>query len=320
MFRMNVTFDRRSFLAAATLAVGGCATSPRAHFPITDTHTHFYDPTRPQGVPWPDKDDPILYRPVLPTEYRRLAEPLGITGTLVVEASPWIEDNQWVLDLAAKDSFIVGLVGHLKPGHPDFAAQLDRFARNPLFRGIRTGLWDVKIEAGRPEFIRDLELLAERNLALDLLIGPDQLKTAALVGKKVPGLRIVVNHCANVPIDSQQPPNAWVEGIVACHYQPNINLKVSGLVEGTGRTDGTAPASVDFYRRVLDAVWGAFGEDRIVYGSNWPVSARFASLATVQRLVYEYFGSHGSTAAQKYFHTNAKRIYRFTRRNDGGSR
>ncbi|MDQ1316881.1 MAG: L-fuconolactonase, partial [Candidatus Poribacteria bacterium] len=68
---------------------------------IIDTHTHFYDPTRTQGAPWPDPNDKVLYRRVLPADYKDLAVPQGVSGTIVVEASEWIEDNQWILDLAA---------------------------------------------------------------------------------------------------------------------------------------------------------------------------------------------------------------------------
>src|SRR5205809_6764170 len=104
---------------------------------IIDTHTHFYDPTRPQGVPWPPPDDTVLYRRVMPENYKALAVPEGVTGTVVVEASQWVEDNEWILDLAAREPFIVGFVGNLQPGSPDFGANLERLAANPLFRGIR---------------------------------------------------------------------------------------------------------------------------------------------------------------------------------------
>ena len=70
---------------------------------IIDTHTHFYDPTRPEGVPWPPADNELLYRTVLPEHHRALAAPEGVTGTVVVEASAWLADNQWILDLAAAD-------------------------------------------------------------------------------------------------------------------------------------------------------------------------------------------------------------------------
>src|SRR5205085_9380769 len=132
-----------------------------ARVPVIDTHTHFYDPARPQGVPWPAKDDPFLYRTVLPPEYEGLARPLGVTGTVVVEASPWVEDNQWVLDLAARDPFLVGVVGNLGPGEDDFAAHLTRFAKNRLFRGIRLRDRPWRGRLGDARFNCDLWRLAE---------------------------------------------------------------------------------------------------------------------------------------------------------------
>jgi L-fuconolactonase len=306
---------RREFLAGATVlsaaALAGCATrSPNRSATFIDTHTHFYDPSRPEGVPWPPPDDPLLHRTVLPAEFRRLAEPLGIGGTVVVEASPWVEDNQWVLDLAANEPFLMGLVGHLKPGHPGFADHLERFARNRRFRGIRTGLWGVKFDPAQDAMLQDLARLADRDLALDVLIGPDQLPAVAQLAEQLPTLRLVIDHCANVRIDGKTPPANWQDGLRRCSDHRNIFMKVSGLVEGTGRTDGSAPDDPEFYRPVLDAVWEAFGEDRVVFGSNWPVSARFASLATVQAIVAGYFGGHGVRVTEKFFRHNAVGVYR----------
>ena len=126
---------RRAFLAQTALAAVPIHAEEAAW--IVDTHTHFYDPTRAQGVPWPAPSEKQLYRTVLPPEFRKLAEPLGIRGTVLVEASPWVEDNQWLLDLAAREPFILGVVGNLDPLAVDFAANVARFAKNPKFRGIR---------------------------------------------------------------------------------------------------------------------------------------------------------------------------------------
>src|SRR6187401_239391 len=134
--------NRRTFLhTGATTAASLASTGlPAADAPpasrIVDTHIHLYDPTRPQGVPWPPKGSP-LYRTVLPDDWAKLALPHGITHTVIVEASEWVEDNQWILDLAAKDKRIVGFAGNLDPLSPEFAANLKRFSANPLFRGIR---------------------------------------------------------------------------------------------------------------------------------------------------------------------------------------
>jgi predicted TIM-barrel fold metal-dependent hydrolase len=306
--------NRRSFLKTTALAsagaMAGCATHPTSASPgIIDTHTHFYDPARPQGVPWPPPNDRVLYRPVYPDEFRKLALLHGVTGTVVVEASPWLEDNQWVLDLAARDNFLLGLVGNVKPGRPEFATELKRFAANPLFRGIRIGVWDKSPALGDAAVQRDLQSLARLDLTLDVLTSADRLGDIAALARLVPGLCIVIDHCANVRIDSQPPPGVWLDGLRACAPHRNVFMKVSGLVEGTGRTDGSAPTAPAFYRPTLDAIWEAFGEDRVIFGSNWPVSARFASYETVLNIVRDYFSAKGPTASEKYFSANARRAY-----------
>ena len=305
---------RRQFACAATGALAaaaglptGCLNPSRSEG-IIDTHTHFYDPLRPQGVPWPPKDDAVLYRRVLPRDFKALAAPLGITGTVVVEASPWEEDNQWILDLAAQDPFLLGLVGHLKPGRPGFRDQLARFSSHRRFRGIRTGGWNGGLPLDQTDWKRDIALLADRDLSLDLLIGAEQFPEAVRIAEAFPGLRIIVDHCCNVPV--RQPlPEAWTSAVRAARRHPNLIMKVSGLVEGTGRSDGTAPAGAAPYRFILDPIADAFGEDRMVFGSNWPVSERFAPLATVFGIVDEYFSAHGATARSKFFTRNAQRIY-----------
>src|SRR3954466_9628238 len=102
---------RREFVSGCARAAAGCALQADDQAPgaegkalaIVDTHTHFYDPRRPGGVPWPPESDKLLYRPVLPADYLALARPLGIVGTVVVEASPRVADNDWLLELAAQE-------------------------------------------------------------------------------------------------------------------------------------------------------------------------------------------------------------------------
>jgi L-fucono-1,5-lactonase len=308
--------SRREFLSAASLTtaavLAGCTTTPDVSVDIIDTHTHFYDPTRPQGVPWPPKNDAVLHRPVYPEEFKKLAQPHGVTGTVVVEASPWLQDNQWVLDLVAHDRFLLGLVGNIKPGRSEFRDELKRFEASPLLRGIRIGVWEKSPLAEDISVVRDLKLLAERNLTLDVLTAPDQLGAVAKLAAAVPDLRIVIDHCANVRVDGQPPPVAWLEGLRACSPYRNVFMKVSGLVEGTGRAEGSAPTDAAFYQPVLDAIWETFGDDRVIYGSNWPVSARFASYATVFAIANGYFGTKGRVALQKYFAANAGVAYKVT--------
>lgn len=296
--------NRREFLGSALLAATGC-TRLRVEEGVLDTHTHFYDPTRPEGVPWPGKDDAFLYRPVLPAELKSIAKPLGVTGTIVVEASARVEDNQWVLDLAKREPFIKGLVGHLKPGRPEFQKDLERFAANRLFRGIRVGLWDIPLGTNS-EYLNDLRLLAARGLTLDVLGGPNEVEKIALVADALPELRVVVDHCAGVRVTGGEPDESWRTAIRKLAVRRNIYMKVSGLVEGTG-DPGDTPLQAEYYKPVLDVLWNAFSEDRVIFGSNWPVSARFAGYEDVLRIVREYVGS--GTAAEKYFRRNGERVY-----------
>lgn len=278
---------------------------------IIDTHTHFYDPTRPKGVPWPDPNDKILYRRVLPADYKALAVPQGVSGTIVIEASEWVEDNQWILDLAVKEPFIVGFVGNLQPGSEDFGSNLERFSANPLFRGIRprgTNIGNFE----KANFLADIERLADKDLEIDLLIGQEELPGVAFLASKIPELRIVINHVASVRIDGKSPDPLWTNGMQKAAEYPNVYCKVSGLVESA--QESPAPDDVGYYIPTLDVLWEAFGEDRLVYGSNWPVSERFADYATVQRIVMEYFKTKGQEATEKYFWKNAKAAYKWIAR------
>ena len=280
-------------------------------FTRIDTHTHFYDPTRTQGVPWPPRNDQLLYRPVLPKDYRSLPTPKPVTGTVVMEASPWLEDNQWVLDLAAHEPFIVGFVGNLPVGTKEFAGHLKRFSANKLFRGIR--IRDRKLDGAldTDAFVNDLKLLADHDLSLDLVGGMEIFPFADRLAKEMPDLRIIIDHLAGVVVNGKSPSAEWVRQMRGVTRRPNIYCKLSGLVEGTGRSDGSAPREVGFYRPVLDAMWEMFGPERLIYASNWPVSERFAPLATVQGIVEEYSRSRGPREEEQIFSQSAKAAYRW---------
>jgi len=324
--RCGGTVSRRVFLertlaltgaaCAGSLAAenkAGDATAGTSPF-IIDTHTHFYDPSRPQGVPWPPREETRLYRTVLPRDYQTLPKSALVAGTVVVEASPWVEDNQWILDLAKDHSFIVGLVGQLPVGTPECAGLLKRFADQSLFRGLRLRPAPQRASWRSPELLADLKRLADHDLSLDLVGGMEILELAALLAREIPPLRIVIDHLAGVRVDGRAPSDSWRQGLQSLVPLPNVYLKVSGLVEGTGRREQTAPTDPAFYRPTLDAIWDMFGADRLVYGSNWPVSELFAPLAVVQGIALDYFQAKGSTVVAKVFAGNARRVYRWVQR------
>jgi L-fuconolactonase len=285
-----------------------------ARHPIVDTHTHFYDPTRPQGVPWPGKNDAALYKTTLPSDYRKLGDRLGVTGTVVVEASPWVDDNQWILDLAQNDSFILGLVGHLAPGSPEFDRHFARFARNRLFLGIRVNSGPLAAGLPSPAFLADVKRLALAGLEIDINGGPELLPLVDQLARKFPDLRIVINHLANVRIDGKEPPREWAAGMEAAARHPNVFCKVSALVEGASQGGRTAPTDAAYYRPVLDHAWKTFGNDRLMYGSNWPVSERYGRLEVVQQIVTDYLANQNEAVRTKFFADNAAAAYQWPQR------
>ena len=278
---------------------------------IIDTHTHFYDPNRPQGVPWPPENNKLLYRTVLPEHHKALAVPEGVTGTVVVEASLWLEDNAWILNLAAQDPYIVGLVGHIDPNRPEFGAELARFSAHPLFRGIRCGARSFEdVEQGT--FLADMETLAGLDLELDVLIRQPHLNDLLSLARHLPELRIVVNHIAHMPIDGKAVPSKWIDTYNQIATHPNVWIKVSAVMEQS--TIQPAPADVDFYRPALDALWAAFGEDRVIYGSNWPVCERAGTFKQSIDIVKAYVRGKSQEAWDKYFWQNGKAAYKWIER------
>src|SRR5262249_24335138 len=137
MRAMKAELDRRTFLGMLAAVPIATQAVRAAQTPIIDAHIHLFDRTRPQGAFWRPKDDPVPGVSALPSRYRDVTRSYGVVGAIAVEASPWLEDNQWVLDQAAKDPIIVGHVGFLDPGTPEFGKNLERFHKNKRYLGIR---------------------------------------------------------------------------------------------------------------------------------------------------------------------------------------
>lgn len=293
------------------MAVSGAgrAADATSYPTVIDTHTHFYDPHRAQGVPWPPKDNRTLYRTILPPDYRALPQPAPVAGTVVVEASPWVEDNQWILDLAGRDPFILGFIGNLPVGTPECGPLLERFARNPILRGLRVQGAALASGLTRKEFTNDLAALAERGLVLDVVGTPAMLPDVARLARALPRLTIVIDHLAGVSLAAGTVAEEWRRDLAAVAKCERVVAKVSGLPEATGRTDGSAPREEAAYRPALDVLWELFGADRLVYGSNWPVCELFSDLATVQRLTLAFCARHDAAVMARVMRTNAVRVY-----------
>ena len=311
--------NRRTFLSAsaATLAASQAvfAAEP-GNVPIIDTHVHLYDPTRPEGVPWPPKTNTLIYKKTLPDRLRKESAGLGVVGAIEVECSPWLEDNQWVLDVMEKDPIMVGTIGDLEPSKPGYAKHLERFAKNPLFLGIRYGyLWDrdLRAELAKPAFIEGLRMLAERGLTLDTANPAVRaLEDIVVLTDKVPTLRVVLDH---LPKLAEPPPGpdrvAYHAAMRALGARQNVYVKVSAVLRQVG---DTVPDDVEVYRAKLDEMWGTFGEDRVLYGSDWPNSEPLGPYPKVLGVVRQYAGEKSREAQEKYFWRNSVKAYRWKKR------
>lgn len=302
---------RRRFLAGVAASAASTVLA-KDGVGIVDTHTHFYDPTRPQGVPWPPKSDATLYRKMLPPEYIAMASPHGVSGTVVVEASGWLEDNQWLLDLAAAEPFLLAVVGNLDPLDADFARQLTRFTGHPKFRGIRTA-GKVLAERGRESaFLESMRRLAGTGRSLDLNGGPAYIAHVPDLARAVPDLRIILDHVASAGDPKKLTPE-WREAVRAAAANTNVYCKLSGLPEQARPTSGPSPTEMEYYRPILDFLWEVFGEKRLVFGSNWPVSDKGAPFADVMKITRTYLAEKGADAMARVFRTNAAEFYRWPR-------
>ncbi|MBI1766068.1 MAG: amidohydrolase family protein [Acidobacteria bacterium] len=315
-----MTQSRREFLQTAALtnaALGAFAQQSVARTalppapPAIDTHTHFYDPTRKAGVPWPPPSEPILYKPHYPCEFQTLTAPQHVVGTVIVEASPWVEDNQWILELAKDNPFIVGFIGNLKLGEPGFAAQLQRFAANPLWRGLRIGEKPLAEGLGQKAFESDLQRLGERALTLDVVGGAGLLPNVVRVTKLAPKLRVVIDHLPFAARDNA--PAAMRQALIEVAALPQVFAKVSNVVR---RVENRVVEDAAAYRPALDVLCELFGADRVIFGSNWPVSNRVAPYATLHKIVADYFGAQGPAAAEKYFWKNSRAAYSWVARGE----
>ncbi len=281
--------SRRTFLASG-LALPALAAG--ADVPVIDCATHFYDTSRPQGVPWPSPSSPILYKPTFPERYLAAVKPYRVDGVVAIEASPWLEDNLWLLSLGDRSPLIRAVVGNIAPGHPDFRAALERFAKHPLWHGIRIGAASLPKFLADPQAMGDLRMLMEKNLSLDVLVGQPVYDQIARLSEALPDLKIMVGH---LPLDDSA-------GIRACASRPRVYAKVSGVV----RRDGQVP------KARLDELWDVFGPDRTVYASNWPTSDMIAEYPVVFKTMADYLAGQSADLRSRFFSGNAKTFYRLS--------
>jgi L-fuconolactonase len=309
-------------LAMTNIEASHSHASDKRGAPVIDTHIHLYDPRRPGGIPWPEKTNSVLYRPAIPERYRSIATPFGVLGAVAIECSPLSADNDWLLRTAKDDSLIVGVIGDLDPALREFPRQFERLAQDPLFRGIRYGnLWgrDLGTRLKERAFVDNLKLLARSGLLLESANPDPALITNLLhLTALVPDLKIIIDHLPQaVPPMDAKAREAYVGDLNALSQRGNVFVKGSEVLR---RIDGTVSTDLSSYRAWLDEIWEIFGEDRLIFGSDWPNSDQLASFADTFSIIQQYLVIRGNAAAEKFFWKNSIKAYGWKPRNAAQSR
>ncbi len=274
-----------------------------------DAHQHFWRPNSTE-YPWMPPAPCVLRRPALPAHLKALCAPLGVVGSIAVQARQTLSETHWLLGIADADPFVLGVVGWVDLQGDALDAELDILCTNPKLRGVRHVVHD-EVDVNwllRPAVLRGLGKLARRGLVFDLLLKPPHLAPALVAVSAFPDQTFVLDHIAIPDVEGRAAVMAtWTDGIIALAALPNVFCKLSGLI-----TKGAASGWVESdFTALLNVVVAAFGYDRLMFGSDWPVLELAGTYASVVMLIEHYLTSRGATEqdARNVWCATAARVY-----------
>lgn len=233
---------------------------------MIDTHQHFWRLSR-GGYAWMPEDLPALYRDDEPEHLQPLLQNNAITGNIVVQADDNVAETEFLLGFAQTHLWIAGVVGWADLVSETAADVVQKLAASPKLVGIWPMIQDIADDQWmlQPTLKDGLAAVAKHNLTFDALVLQKHLRVLDTLLGRHPDLRVVVDHCAK-PEFARGRFEDWAQNIEAIAAHPNTFCKLSGLLteapEGTGLED---------LRPYLDHVVGAFGPDRVLFDSDWPV-------------------------------------------------
>lgn len=271
-----------------------------------DSHQHFWI-YQPAEYPWIQNHMDVLRRDFLPDNLAAEQTKARFDGSIAVQARQSIAETRWLLELAQTHSFIKGVVGWVDLKSEAAFDQLSEFAAHPKFVGVRHVVQDEPDARFllNDAFTRGLQLLSKFNLAYDLLVYPKQLPACIELARQMPQQRFVLDHIAK-PLIRSGIMGPWAEYIRALASSPNVYCKISGLVT---EANWSAWSQNDF-SPFLQIACDAFGEDRLMVGSDWPVCLLAASYQQVIDIPKKFLASKSESAQRKFFGENAARFYR----------
>ena len=272
---------------------------------IIDAHQHFwrYDAA---AYEWIDDSMTPLRRDFLPADARREMDAAGVAGCVAVQATQTLEETTWLLQLAHEHAFIRGVVGWIDL-QGDVDAQLASFPPDAPLVGVRH---IVQAEADgfmqRPAFLAGIARLEASGLGYDILVYARQLRAAVEFAHRFPRQRFVLDHLGKPDVRGGEF-RQWRSDLQRMAALPNVFCKLSGLVTEADWWSWT-PSQL---RPYLDTALNAFGPERLMIGSDWPVCLVAAPYAVTMGLVRDAIGEYSADEQQRILAGTASEFWSF---------
>jgi L-fuconolactonase len=273
---------------------------------VVDAHHHFWRYS-PAEYGWIDASMTALRRDFLPADLQREIVAAGVDAVVSVQARQSAEETRWLLDLATQNPFIAGVVGWVPLVSPTLPTDLAQFAAHPKLVAVRHVLQDEPDPRFmlRSDFQAGIRALRAFNLTYDILIYDRHLPQTIEFVDQHPAQPFVVDHVAK-PSIKQHLLEPWAHGMRELAQRPHVCCKLSGMVTEIGRPHW----SIADLRPYLDVVLEAFGPERVLFGSDWPVCLVACGYARWMEIVQELIAPLSSGERAAILGDNARRVYR----------
>lgn len=270
-----------------------------------DAHQHFWN-YNDKEYSWINEKMIRIRKDFLPGQLHRELILSGFEGSIAVQARQSLEETRWLLQLAELHGFIKGVVGWINLRSPAITENLFELAQNKYLVGIRHVVQDEPDDMFmlQNDFLRGISCLNEFNLTYDFLLYPKHLPIAHEVALQFPDQKFVIDHLAKPDIKNGLIA-PWTKGIRKIASLSNVHCKISGMVT---EANWHSWRPEDFYP-YLDVVFEAFGHERLMIGSDWPVCLLAADYDVVMNIVMRYIEQYDPTAKEVILGDNCARLY-----------
>ncbi|WP_239616084.1 amidohydrolase family protein [Cohnella mopanensis] len=271
-----------------------------------DAHQHYWRLDR-GDYGWLSPELGTLYRDFLPEDLEPHLRERGIDKTIVVQAAPTLEETKFLLGLADRSDSILGVVGWVDFESDSFEEQFETIAKHPKLVGIRIMLQDLEDARYvlRPAILERIRWLADRDFPVDLLVKEHQLPAIGELVERIPHLRGVVDHIGK-PNIAAKSWSGWASDMERIAANPNVYCKLSGMVTEADHANWTVEDFGDY----IDFTLSAFGPQRVMFGSDWPVCLLAASYSQVAEIVEDRLANLYSADIADVMGTNALTFYK----------